>query len=88
LGQGRGLGRRRGEGRTEEGFGAFPSGRQNKGLGNSLLKEIEKYYPDKRFKLFTNSKNKKNVNLYLKNRYKKFKIEKVSDSFSFILFEK
>jgi ribosomal protein S18 acetylase RimI-like enzyme len=52
---------------------------QNKGFGTSLLKEIEIYYKNKTFELFTSNKSEKNIKLYLKNGYEEFKRKKVSD---------
>ncbi|MDR2302820.1 MAG: GNAT family N-acetyltransferase [Deltaproteobacteria bacterium] len=61
---------------------------QNRGLGTSLLKEIETYYKNKTFELFTSGKSKKNLHFYLKNGYKEFKREKVTEEFDFVFLEK
>lgn len=50
---------------------------QNKGIGTSLLQEIEKYYKCKRFELFVGSKSDKNINFYKKLGYRIFKTEKL-----------
>jgi ribosomal protein S18 acetylase RimI-like enzyme len=61
---------------------------QNKGIGTSLLKEIESLYENKTFELFTNAKNEKNMRLYLKNGYREVKRTKESDDLEFAHFEK
>ena len=61
---------------------------QNKGLGTNLLKEIEAYYKNKTFELFTSNKSVKNIALYLRNEYKEFKRKRVSDNLELIYLEK
>jgi GNAT superfamily N-acetyltransferase len=61
---------------------------QNKGFGTKLLKEIEIYYTNKTFELFTTSKSLKNIALYLKNEYKEFKRKRITDDLEFIYLEK
>ncbi|WP_413774194.1 GNAT family N-acetyltransferase [Entomomonas sp. E2T0] len=61
---------------------------QNQGLGTLLLLTIEKYYPQLRYELFTSTKSKKNLALYLKNGYKEFKRQKISDNLDFVFLEK
>jgi len=61
---------------------------QNKGLGTRLLNEIETYFPNKIFELFTSSKSEKNLNIYKKNGYKEFKRKKGGDNYELIFLEK
>ena len=61
---------------------------QNKGLGTRLLNEIETYFPNKTFELFTSSKSEKNLNIYKKNGYKEFKKIKGGDNYELIFLEK
>jgi len=61
---------------------------QNKGFGTKLLNEIEAYFENKTFELFTSSKSEKNLNIYKKNGYKEFKREKVGHNYEFIYLEK
>ena len=61
---------------------------QNKGLGSSLLKTIEEMYPNKSFELFTSSKSDKNLWLYKKNGYRKYKRQSTPDGMEFVYLEK
>lgn len=61
---------------------------QKKGFGKKLLLEIEKYYPNKRFELFTSTRSIDNIRLYKKMGYKEFKEEKITDELVFIYLEK
>ena len=61
---------------------------QKKGYGKKLLREIEGYYPNKRFELFTSTRSIDNIRLYEKMGYKKFKEEKVTDELVFVYMEK
>jgi len=65
---------------------------QNKGIGGNLLKSIEKHFIDigfiDEFKLFTGYKSLKNIYLYKKLGYIKFKCEKISENLEFIHFKK
>ena len=61
---------------------------QKKGYGKKLLREIERYYLNKRFELFTSTRSKENIMLYEKMGYKKFKEEKVTDELVFVYLEK
>lgn len=61
---------------------------QNQGLGTLLLMTIEKYYPHLRYELFTSAKSQKNLALYLKNGYKEFKRQKITDNLDFVFLEK
>ncbi|MBQ6661398.1 MAG: GNAT family N-acetyltransferase [Lachnospiraceae bacterium] len=61
---------------------------QKKGYGKKMLSEIERYYPNKRFELFTSTRSIDNIRLYEKMGYKKFKEEKVTDELVFVYLEK
>ena len=61
---------------------------QKKGYGKKLLCEIERYYTNKRFELFTSTRSIDNIRLYEKMGYKKFKEEKITDELVFVYIEK
>lgn len=61
---------------------------QNRGIGTKLLEEIETFYKDKTFELFTSAKSEKNIGLYKKIGYKEFKREIVSPKVEFVFLEK
>lgn len=50
---------------------------QNRGVGQALLQEIEKYFACKRFELFTGSKSDKNIHLYRKHGYHVIETSKI-----------
>jgi len=50
---------------------------QNQGIATRLLLEVERYFPScRRFELFTGEKSVKNIRLYEKLGYRKFKTDK------------
>ena len=62
---------------------------QGKGLGTSLMSEIEKRFPEaERYELFTGHKSEGNLRLYARLGYRVFKREKISGSLEFIYLEK
>lgn len=64
---------------------------QNRGIGSSLLNEIERVYIEKgikKFSLFTGNKSLKNLALYKKRGYRVFKIEEINSDLSFVFLEK
>ncbi len=62
---------------------------QNKGIGTSLLKSIEKEFSYvTRYELFTGKKSEKNLYLYQKNGYRIFKEEKLSEKTTLVFLEK
>ncbi len=62
---------------------------QNRGLGTTLMREIEKLQPEaKRFELFTGWKSEKNLRLYHKLGYKQFRTMDVSDALKLVFLEK
>lgn len=62
---------------------------QNKGIGTNLMKEIEDIFMEcKRFELITGHKSEKNLKLYEKLGYTKFKTEKLTENLDLIYLEK
>ena len=64
-----------------------PDYRRN-GYGRSLLMEIEKYFPDKRYELFTSTRSTDNIRLYRNLGYKMFDCKAVTDELQFVYMEK
>lgn len=61
---------------------------QNKGIGKKLMKAVEKYFGAIRYELFTGHLSVKNLALYEKLGYKRFKTQKINDSLQFVYLEK
>jgi len=62
---------------------------QNQGIGTKLMREIETIFKSaQRFEVFTGHRGKKNLHLYEKLRYKRFKSEKFNNSLIMIYLEK
>lgn len=61
---------------------------QNQGIGTKLLHEIEKKFPGYRYELFTSSKSIKNIMLYEKLGYVRFREQIVSPGLTFVYMEK
>ncbi|WP_313340602.1 GNAT family N-acetyltransferase [Sedimentibacter sp.] len=61
---------------------------QGRGIGTQLLNEIESLYPQLRYELFTSSRSSKNLKLYERAGYSRFKEKQVSDDLTFIYLEK
>lgn len=61
---------------------------QGKGIGTCLLQEIEKTFPQLRCELFTSTKSIRNVKLYERARYVKYKTETISPDLEFVYLEK
>ena len=61
---------------------------RRKGYGKRLLLEIEKYFPDKRYELFTSTRSKDNIRLYESAGYKAFGRRAVDDELIFVYMEK
>nr|AWI66828.1 Acetyltransferase [Piromyces sp.] len=59
-----------------------------KGYGTKLLKEIEHYFPQKRYELFTSTKSESNIRLYQKMGYKIFNRKVIKDELEFVYLEK
>jgi GNAT superfamily N-acetyltransferase len=62
--------------------------RQNKGLGRRLLRAIENEFPRGRFQLFTSWKSEKNLSLYAKCGYTRFKETQTDSGIIFVHLEK
>ena len=61
---------------------------RNKGYGSSLLSEIEKCFPDRRYELFTSTRSLDNIRLYRKLGYRIFARKAVNDELEFVYMEK
>ena len=61
---------------------------QNNGIGKRLLEAIEDEFPGKRYELFTGAKSVKNLMLYEKFGYVRFKETKAAEGVSFVYLEK
>ena len=61
---------------------------QRKGYGRRLLLEVEKYFPDKRYELFTSTRSKSNIRLYEACGYKQFDQKAVDEELVFVYMEK
>ena len=53
-----------------------------------LLNEIEKYYPGKRYELFTSTRSVDNIRLYEKNGYRIFDRKEIDAELVFVYMEK
>lgn len=62
--------------------------RQKRGYGKTLLSEIEKYYPGKRYELFTSTRSIDNISLYKKCGYEIYDSKVISDELEFVYMEK
>lgn len=58
------------------------------GYGTMLLKEIEEYFPKKRYELFTSTRSVSNIRLYEKLGYKIFDEKPIDDELTFVYMEK
>ena len=61
---------------------------RGKGYGSKLLREIERYYVDTRYELFTSTRSVDNIRLYEKLGYKIFNEKKITDELVFVYMEK
>ena len=61
---------------------------QKKGYGRRLLLEAERYFPGKRYELFTSTRSKDNIRLYESAGYKEFMQKDVDDELVFVYMEK
>ncbi len=61
---------------------------QNRGIATKLLMEIERLFSCSRFELFTGEKSIKNIRLYEKLGYTKFKVEKPAANVNLVFLEK
>ena len=59
-----------------------------KGYGTMLLNEIEKYFPDCRYELFTSTRSEDNIRLYQKLGYMIFDRKEISEELVFVYLEK
>jgi len=63
-------------------------GYRDMGLGKRLLQSIENEFQVKRYELYTGAKSKKNLALYEKNGYARFKTEEAAPGLAFVYMEK
>ena len=63
-------------------------GHRRKGYGRMLLAEIEKYFPGKRYELFTSTRSKDNIRLYESVGYSEFDRRAVDDELIFVYLQK
>ena len=61
---------------------------RRKGFGRSLLTEIEKYFPGKRYELFTSTRSQDNIRLYQSIGYRTFDQKAVDEELVFVYMEK
>ena len=61
---------------------------QKKGYGRRLLLEAEKYFPGKRYELFTSTRSQDNIRLYKSVGYREFDRKAVDDDLVFVYMEK
>lgn len=61
---------------------------QKRGFGKRLLIEVEKYYPGKRYELFTSTRSAANIRLYNSVGYKEFDQKAVDEELVFVYMEK
>lgn len=61
---------------------------QGNGIGTKLLCEIEKYYPNERYELFTSTRSINNIKMYEKLGYHAFKEKKINDKLCLVYLEK
>ncbi len=62
---------------------------QNKGIGTSLMREIERQFPQTaRYELFTGDKSERNLYLYQKLGYRIFKTQQLTDRVDLVYLEK
>ena len=63
-------------------------GHQGKGFGRRLLAAIEREFPDRRYELFTSCKSDRNLHLYEKVGYVRFREKTDSAGIAFAYLEK
>jgi ribosomal protein S18 acetylase RimI-like enzyme len=63
-------------------------GYQDRGLGKRLLREIENEFLGKRFELYTGEKSEKNLALYERCGYRRFKTEEAAPGLTLVYLEK
>ena len=61
---------------------------QNQGIATKLLLEIERMFSCDRFELFTGERSVKNIRLYEKLGYRRFKVEKPGGNVALVFLEK
>ena len=62
--------------------------RQGRGIGTKLMSAIERECAAARYELFTSDKSVRNISLYERLGYARFKTEKVAEGLTFVYLEK
>ncbi|MBR1807185.1 MAG: GNAT family N-acetyltransferase [Selenomonadaceae bacterium] len=62
--------------------------RQGRGLGTKRLAAIERHSPTARYELFTSTRSLRNISLYERLGYKKFRERRITDELTFVYLEK
>ena len=61
---------------------------RHRGYGTKLLGEIEKYFPHKRYELFTSTRSIDNIRLYQRMGYREFDRRSIDDRLDYVYMEK
>ena len=61
---------------------------RHRGYGTKLLGEIEKYFPHKRYELFTSTRSIDNIRLYQRMGFREFDRRSIDDRLDFVYMEK
>lgn len=61
---------------------------RRRGFASGLMAEIEKYFPDKRYELFTSTRSTDNIRLYTRLGYRIFDSRVIDDELEFVFMEK
>ena len=61
---------------------------RRKGYGKMLLSEMEKYFPGRRYELFTSTRSVDNIRLYESVGYREFDRKKIDEELEFVYMEK
>lgn len=61
---------------------------QGQGIGTQLLKAMEKAHPNMRYELFTSSKSTRNIRLYERLGYVRFRTQQITPDLAFVFLEK
>ncbi len=61
---------------------------QRRGIGTKLLQAIQNYCAAERYELFTSTRSLKNIRLYERLGFKKFREKKITDELQFVYLEK
>lgn len=62
--------------------------RRHNGHGTRLLAEVERFFPGKRYELFTSTRSIKNIKLYERVGYREFARKMINEELQFVYMEK